>query len=734
MARGRTEGPAPGISIPLLWSLVALLLRSIPSWSNVFTSGNVLTSDGLRFQLVDSWVHLRSIEHLALHFPHRLQHDPLAFFPGGAEVPWPPLFDAVVGALAWLLADGVPMSPGVEVIAALASPIFGAATVFVVYRLAFRLFDGKTAALAAVLLAVLPGPFFVFSSLGFADHHAFEILLATLLLAAVLEALDTGRPWKAGLTLGLYLLAWNGAALLVALLAVWAAFLIALRSDRAAARVLARTVLSMFALAAVAVLLFWSALPQAVLDLASLAGGSLLLVVALWVGRVPSRGLKAGALALLGSAALGGVWWLAPRIWSESLGRLVPSGAELSVSEMRPLLLGLDGRFSLLPAWTVLGPIFFLFLAAWAAFAVEVYRRPTADRSLLLAWSGALLALTLLQFRFAASLGPSCAILVAWGAVCFVGAVEASAAAGGLRRTGRSAVAWAVVLLLAVYPSALMAYRQGAQDRGPGDGWWEALTWLREETPSPGDPAQYGVLAWWDYGSLITYQARRAPMANGSGLGIRLVAEILTETDLARAEEKIAASGGRYVLVDDELILRMTRTSPRTLEGKILGALQWAGRPREDFVEVVDLLQEGGGTVATPVYFPRYFQTLAARLVLFGGQAVDPDVISVVRLASRDPGPSAGRRLLLRQVTFRRIDEARRFLEERRAAGETGWEIVSLSPFHSPIPLEAVSKLRSVYPPDAPAGGIPAVRIFEVITADFPRDEGNSTVFPSREM
>jgi len=710
---GRATGLLWKLWAPLLWSAAAFLLRVIPSWRNVFSP------DGVRFQLVDSWYHLRSIEFFALNFPHRLHHDPLAFYPGGSETTWPPLFDFLVGAIAWLTAGGALSSEHIETVAALAPPTFGAATVFVIYRVALRLFGTRAAQLAACFAAVLPGPFLVRSSLGFSDHHSFEVLLATVLLAALLGAIDTGRPWKAGLALSLYLLAWNGASLSVVILGVWAALQIVAVEDRAASWRLTQTVLSIFGLAAGAVLFFWTLLPQAALALGSLAGCSVFVMLAFLLrhgaqGR-PSAGTMSGGLVLLAGSALGAIWLLAPELWTESLGRLMPSGAELSVSEMRPLLLGFDGQLSLAPAWTVLGPMFFLFLVAWLGFAFETWSRPTAERTLLLIWSGSLLALTLLQFRFAASLGPSCAIIAAWGASCFLQFVEGGSVTHPRRPKRRLAAAWLVILLLAIYPSSLMALRQGETDRGPSKAWWEGLDWLRHESPKLASPPQYGVLAWWDYGSLITYRARRAPMANGSGLGIRSMAEVLTEDDLAAAKEQVLASGAQYVVVDEEMILRRTRSSPRALQGKILGALQWAGKPLEDFVEIADQVREDGRRIATPLYSPKYFQSLATRLFLYGGEAAEPQVIWVVRLTTEGP---AQRRLLRERISFHQAGEARTFLEARRLEGQSGWEIASFDPLQTPVPLAALPWLRPVFLSNASAATMPALRIFEVVASE----------------
>jgi dolichyl-diphosphooligosaccharide--protein glycosyltransferase len=92
-----------------------------------------------------------------------------------------------------------------------------------------------------------------------------------------------------------------------------------------------------------------------------------------------------------------------------------------------------------------------------------------------------------------------------------------------------------VILFVVFYPplneSLATAKRGGIS--GPPDDWYEALSWMRENTPDTGvdyyalypedytyPEYAYSVMNWWDYGYWITYIAHRIPVANPGQQGI----------------------------------------------------------------------------------------------------------------------------------------------------------------------------------------------------------------------
>jgi 4-amino-4-deoxy-L-arabinose transferase-like glycosyltransferase len=106
--------------------------------------------------------------------------------------------------------------------ARLANVVLGAATVALLYILALRLFDKRTALLAALLLAVFPGQVFFVSLVWSETLFTFAFVLALLLIVMVLQGGDRQRPWwllGAGLIFGAAALI-RGQGLLLPLIAV----------------------------------------------------------------------------------------------------------------------------------------------------------------------------------------------------------------------------------------------------------------------------------------------------------------------------------------------------------------------------------------------------------------------------------------------------------------------------------------------------------------------------------
>src|SRR5713101_9111787 len=84
---------------------LAFFLRTYFSYKTVFAG------DLVNFQGIDAWYHMRLVENLVHHFPHRINFDPYALYPGGQKLATGPFFD-------WLIASSVllikPHSPSQE--------------------------------------------------------------------------------------------------------------------------------------------------------------------------------------------------------------------------------------------------------------------------------------------------------------------------------------------------------------------------------------------------------------------------------------------------------------------------------------------------------------------------------------------------------------------------------------------------------------------------------------------
>jgi len=144
----------------------------------------VFVGDDVVFPPADPQYHLRRAFFTFVHFPDVLLFDPYINYPGGAPVPWPPLFDWTLGAVARLVAQDV---HGFERVAAWASPVAGGLAV-VPIALAGSLLGGRRVGLVAgVFYALLPIAV-DYGRVGYADHHATVAMIGACLLLVCLAS------------------------------------------------------------------------------------------------------------------------------------------------------------------------------------------------------------------------------------------------------------------------------------------------------------------------------------------------------------------------------------------------------------------------------------------------------------------------------------------------------------------------------------------------------------------
>jgi dolichyl-diphosphooligosaccharide--protein glycosyltransferase len=578
---------------PAALFIAAVAIRALP-WRTVFVGDAVLLFDH------DAYYHLRRIVWSVVHFPRVLDFDPYLNFPEGARAIWTPCFDWLVALLALPFAE--PQQLGsIERVAVWVPPLLGGATVVALHALARRHFDAGTALLAGALLAVLSGHFW-YSQLGFVDHHAAEALTATWLLAATMNLLDREARAQSlrlavvvqGLALAAALLLWPGSLLYAAiaeagLVAAWLAHAGAARAiafARAFAGVQLVALAALLPLAAAAgptPFGPWSPLvlsrfqPFAFAALAAIGAACALL----WQRRPSLAATPQLRAACVGVAALAVVAPMLPEIlpgagdaWSW-LGRRESFQAQ--VAESQPLLLDASGSAidigvaaARLSWFAFVSPLALLAAALWA------WRRP-ARASLLLwvAWTAALLVVTLLQRRFFNSFSVCLALLFAWSACALRGWIARALADRDSARRAATALLAAAVLACLVpvaesYRLPVAALFDDAA-RGPVHvapslvrrrAMLELAIWMSRRTPATAgwlDPTRrpgYGVLAPWEIGHILQYVARRPSVVDNFG-------DDLGEAGFERARayfasEEPAASqildelGARYVVAQRE--------------------------------------------------------------------------------------------------------------------------------------------------------------------------------------
>ncbi|MBW2274054.1 MAG: hypothetical protein JRG96_12335 [Deltaproteobacteria bacterium] len=582
------------VLVPVGLFAFAFAMRTLP-WLTVFGL------DRIYFFGNDAYYHMRRILYALVRRPEILEFDPYLNFPHGAEAIWPPYFDQAVAALLRPFYDPLHLQ-GVETLAVWIPPLLGASCVLVLYGLARRHFGSGVALWAGLILGLLSGHFW-YSQIGFLDHHAAVALLSTGLLAVSMELLDSleqGRPrarlWLLGagaaFLLSGILLVWPGALVHVAIIELaFLAFVLTRREGADALRAIAlfswvngMAFVLVLPLGMQSSWLQWSGYSPVVLSrFQPWLFGALALHAAscalLWRRPAAGEGMAARAGLLLGSGVLvlGASLLVFPDLLEgvRDAWRWLGRGEtfQLQVDESKPLFRvgdGWGGRVAELR----LSRFVYLFPPALGWMVWEGRGgRGRAAWHLVIGWSLVLAALTLLQRRFFNSFSVALALVMAWSLVRAHGVLLAGRLGFSPGRAGAALlVSLALLYLLAPVFEAyrlplgnqvellrgrgITAQRHVQRSRSIVAG----AQWLRENTPptagyfDPGAVPEYGVLAHWSSGHVITYVAQRPTVVGnfGDDLGPENFAASLAyfEADEEEASAMLDDLGARYVLVE----------------------------------------------------------------------------------------------------------------------------------------------------------------------------------------
>lgn len=497
----------------------------------------------------DGAYHARLAAWAFANFPGWLSFDPYLAGPLGGPVPWPPLFDLLVAAVAKVSGGGVET---VEAVLAWSNPVLGALTGLAVYAAA-RALAGRGVAVGAAAVHAVLGVGLQYGAVGYGDHHAFVALVGAAWLALALGLLrgdGSPRPlWGLGLGLAVarsaMLLGWAGSLLYVVVADGGLLLALTLLGDRRRLRVVGWGALATAAVAAPVVWVGgrpaggpWSAITLSNLHLlvcvglaaASLVGDRLEgLRPAGSPGRRLARMTAIVALLLLAAVALpvaegvsGGLRFLTMR---DAVGSVT--------FEQQPLLT-LMGRQPVEAPRRMFGYLSYVLLLlplAPLAAARDRSRRPVA--LLLAGWAGAFALLTMTQMRYGCDLAPSASICIA----LLLGGLAAGLHERlRLRRGVAVGAGVAVGVALLVAPNADVLWVEGVAsgrwlrgDRGPGRDPLVATPMgtlvrfalqVRAATPptpgylAAGAAPSYGLLCEPDLGHALRHYARRPVAAD----------------------------------------------------------------------------------------------------------------------------------------------------------------------------------------------------------------------------
>jgi len=795
-----------GILIALSFA-IALFLRVYLPYDKVFSV------EGIKFTSADAYYHMRLVDNLVHNFPRHTSIDPYFIYPGATTGEISIRFFVWLLAIpAWIIGLGSPTQHTIDVVGVYLPAVLGALTVIPVYFIGKELFGRWAGVLSAGLLAILPGEFLGRSKLGFTDYHIAETLFTTVTMLFLILAIKAAsqrqltfghlkrRDWTtirkpliysllAAIFLGIYIFTWAGALLFVFITFVYFVIQFIINHLKRKSTdylcfvgVIFFSVSLLISLLISVGLLYLASLIIALLTPLVLSGVSWLMT---------NKKIKPAyyplALFGLGLAGLGLFYLVSPYLVSSMLSRFtafIPRGAHITTIEMQPLISRLYGNpfviawgyfpglipydpntltFNFNSTLSFISSSFFLSLISLGILIYLIVKQGSAEKSLLVIWSLAILASNLLQRRFGYYFAVNVALLtgyLTWKILEKVSlrylatrAVETTQRAGSRRTRPKKggfpitvnhfimAVGSLIIFLIvfAVFAPNVLLSAPGSDEApavtiaskapyAPRDAWVSSLTWMKKNTPEPFDnpdayyelhkppppgesyqypESAYGVLAWWDYGYWITRIAHRIPNANGSQdpQAIIHVASFFTSPDEKSANEIRQELNSAYIVIDHETAL-----------GKFYAIVTWAGKDSAEYFDVY-LIPQGNVWRGEFRYHPEYYRSLAARLYNFDGKAVTPETTTVILSEKRSDEQGNIYNVVTEQKDFATYEEAEAYLLSQESGNH---KIVGTNPMKSPIPLEALEHYQLIHSSDSmvtlsDVGEVPGVKIFEYI-------------------
>ena len=429
----------------LAFFCISMYLRVVPSHDGVFVG------DRVYFQGNDPWYHMRLVENLVQHFPHRISFDAYTLYPYGESVPFAPFFDLLLGFVIWVAGVGHPSIETIETIGAYFPAVLGALVIVPVYFIGKELFSRSAGLIAAGLIAIMPGEFFFRSMLGFTDHHVAETLFSTTVLMFLIMAIKRARQkdisfgsfhygayskslqardwrgllrasdWRslrlpllftllAGFMLGIFFLSWSGALLFVIL--IFAYMVIQYVTDHLRGRstyYLCIIGVLMFLVAFIMLTPFFNFLVHREWITIALFVGVLAFSVLSGVSWFMNRRYIKRAYYPIVVIALGGVftllfWLIDPSLFNTIIGRFGmfnPSVTKLTIMEAQPAFSGFDiNHLTEHRVWRYFTTGLFVVPLAVLVMIYEAVKKKTGGNRLLIA-GGILIALTFIIYVFA---------------------------------------------------------------------------------------------------------------------------------------------------------------------------------------------------------------------------------------------------------------------------------------------------------------------------------------------
>ncbi|MFC7138345.1 oligosaccharyl transferase, archaeosortase A system-associated [Halosimplex aquaticum] len=554
---------------------ILLLAVAFLLWVRLLPDDRVITDTAVFFSGNDAWYHSRTTQYVVRYFPELTPFDPWSNFPYGTghHSGFGGLFDQIVALAVLVVGLGDPSDHLVNVVLALAPPVFGALTAVPTYYVGSRLTDRWGGAVAAGLLALVGGGFFYRTIVGASDHQSAEPLFGTAAVAGFAVALLAAyrekplvadvrngdwdlvrRPVVAGIFGGIavaaYMALWPPGVMLLFTIGVFV--VVQFSRDHLAGRAtdyLTYAAVVTTAVAGVLALLYSRSnslsataysLLQPLVAFGVAAGSLVLYGLSRYLDREGyDRRTFPQAVAALAVGSLAFLWLVFPRgidLFAALVTRVYSFGLLTSVSagtvgEIQPATVG--------TAVAAFGGLLVLAAAGFALLLYSVVRENRPVGLLVVLWSLSMFAAYFTMSRFGYYFAVTVALLAAYAIWwTFTELVPLDREGDALGDVDVYQVLGVLAVVLLIVPGNVVAvsgrqpvWEQAERLGGTDRAWYEGLNWLQENSPEPpmgyyewydrpadGDfdypQGAYGVMSWWDYGHWITVMGHRIPYAN----------------------------------------------------------------------------------------------------------------------------------------------------------------------------------------------------------------------------
>jgi len=715
-----------------LFFAVSLFLRVCLPYEQVFSS------EGVKLTSADAYYHMRIVDNLVYNFPEHMTVDSYAVHPGATGGVTVGFFIWLIAIPAWMLGGSAEV---IDKVGVFMPAILGALIVIPVYFIGKELFGRVAGVLSAGLIAILPGEFMGRSILGFTDYHIAESLLTAVTVLFLILAVKSAGSRKslmhsmlAGVVMGVYIFTWSGSPLFVFIITVF--FLFQFIIDHLKGKGTGYLFYIGVAFFGISLVIAVS-VSAGIMTLIALMGALLSVGVAYGLSRIMvDRNIRGiyYPLALIGAGIAGALilYWVSPQQFHSIVRAFeifTPSGVQLTTLEMQPMInFNYDNPFALV--WSNYNTSLIMAMVALPILIYTVIRKGEARGTLMVVWSSVILLATLGQRRFGYYLAVNIALLsgymswlvLRWGLRDLVPVIQSIRKRVGERKRNLIAVVVVSFIIVAVYLPNIAYSAPGSSppairtassaSYAPSDDWMQTLKWVRENTPEPfgsseayyktytigeKEEANYGIMAWWDYGYWITRIAHRVPVVNPSQNveAITKVATFLTTEDEGSVGNIMQEMGAEYLILDYAVAT-----------SKLWAISTWADREPGKYFDIY-LAPQGSDYIIVGLYHVDYYDTILARLFNFDGRgagATNTVVISYENMVGSD---GIKYKVVTSAEKFDGYDEAQAFISEQDPGN---YRIVSDNPFESPVPVKGADGFDLVYN----SGG--AVKVFKLVS------------------